>query len=175
PLAREVPGETDHAALAGVVTDSLKLRRCSVESGDGSNVDDLASLLMDHHLAHRLGAQERAGQVRLDNFAPVFQLHGLDRSAPGGAGVIDQDVDAPEAINRRAYHLLNVALFPDVTPEPDRLDTPLAQFRGSLLTAFFLAGTKHQVRTHLGQALGHLTAQAGGPARDDGHTPAEIK
>src|SRR5208283_1371135 len=73
PLARQIPGERNHSALARVVADCLQFRRRSAQTRHRCHVDDLARPLRGHSLAHRLTKQERAGQVGGKNFVPLLQ------------------------------------------------------------------------------------------------------
>src|SRR5438552_542477 len=66
----------------------------------GRDVDDLARLLGHHRGDGGAGAEERPGQIRLQDQAPIVRGDFVDRSADVGAGVVHQDVEPPERIER---------------------------------------------------------------------------
>ena len=96
PFAGEILGENDDAAFAGVIADGLKFGRSAAKSGDARNVNNFSAALGDHGFADGLGKKKCAGEVGLDDFVPVLQAHFFDGRAPGGSGIVDEDVDAAE-------------------------------------------------------------------------------
>src|ERR1700722_1071454 len=105
----------------------------------------------------------------------MFQLHFFHGSAPGGAGVVDEYVDSSEFGYRGVDDRLNIPRIFYVASEGDRFRAELLQFGRGFFATFDFSGAKNQVRAHFREADGHLQAQAGGTAGDDGDTPAQIK
>src|SRR5215469_15257970 len=97
-LVRHLAGEPDLAGLgAGVRLDSGQAHGAPGARGD---VDDPAPAALLHARDDRTGAQERAGQVRIDDRVPVLVGHLLQRVtdlAGHSPGVVDQDVDGAGA------------------------------------------------------------------------------
>src|SRR5216684_9247447 len=104
PFARQVLGENDYAAFAGVIPDGLKFRRRAAEPRNGSDVDNFSAPLRDHGFANGLRKQKCPGQIRLNDSVPVLQLHFFHRRTPRNAGVVNQDVDAPKRVKRGIHH-----------------------------------------------------------------------
>src|SRR5215469_8415303 len=97
-LVRHLPGEPDLAGLgAGVRLDPGQAHGAPGARGD---VDDPAPAAFLHARDDRTGAQERAGQVRIDDRVPVLVGHLLQRVtnlAGHSPGVVDQDVNGAGA------------------------------------------------------------------------------
>src|SRR5690554_5538886 len=73
------------------------IRAVALEAGDGGNVDDLARPSGDHEAAgHFLGQQEAGVHVQVHHLLPAGIAVLGRRLAPGGAGIVDQDVDGAE-------------------------------------------------------------------------------
>ena len=74
--------------------------RCAPQALDRRDVDDGALAGADHFIDHGLGAQECAGQIDVEGVTPAFEFelaHGLPAR---DAGIVDQDVEAPEPTDR---------------------------------------------------------------------------
>jgi hypothetical protein len=69
----------------------------------------------------------------------LFQRHVLDRRAPGGAGIVDQDVEVPELLNCFRDHVVDLARVPDVAGNSQRLDSQLSQLLRRLLAPLFFS------------------------------------
>src|SRR6266566_6697296 len=91
PLAREVTGECDHAALARVIGDRVHLAGGrATEAGHRGDVHDRAAAPAEHHPACGLREEENAGEVDVDDLLPALERGLLRRCAPRGPGVVDQ-------------------------------------------------------------------------------------
>src|SRR4029450_4064169 len=69
----------------------------------GARVDDAAVVLGPHVLPGRLGDVERAPEVDVEHRVEVVGTHVLERCVPQDARVVDHDVDAAEAVQRRLH------------------------------------------------------------------------
>ena len=115
----------DQAALGGVVGDGAHdARVLAHQAGDRGDVDDAAPLRRDHRaLADELREHEHAGEVHVHELVPGFERMILGRRAPGGAGVVHQDVDLAESLQhcsgdrRDGFALADVA---DIRSSIDR-------------------------------------------------------
>ncbi len=114
PLARKIVCEGDDTTFAGMIADGLKFWRRTTEPSNGSDVDNFSAALRNHDFTNCLRKEECAGQIRLNHFVPVFKLHLFDGSAPGCAGVVDQDVNFVELRNCRLHNRAHVVRVFDV-------------------------------------------------------------
>src|SRR5206468_2222965 len=89
-------------------------------SGHRRHVDDLARLLADHHAADRLRDEEHAGEVRAQHRLPFLARQVLQPRADAIAGVVDEQVDAPELADRARDGVVHLGRVPDVAREPQR-------------------------------------------------------
>src|SRR5580692_4596034 len=117
PFAGQVFGESNHAAFAGVVADSLKFGRSSMDAGDRGNIDDFSAALGSHELSGGLRKKKSAGQICLDHFVPMFKAHLFDGCAPRSASVVDENIDPSELRHRRVDNRLNVGGIFDVATQ----------------------------------------------------------
>src|SRR5262249_14974483 len=136
---------------------------------------DLPGLLLDHHAARRLSEQEDAGQVDVDHLLPAFERVILSRRAPGGARVVDEDVDAAELFARAANDLLDVLGLANVAGHGERPPAEGADPGGRLLATLDLARAEDNVRTSLGEAGRHLAADPTAPSGDDRDLAGEVE
>src|SRR6185437_7005774 len=107
-LMRRLPGEADLARLGARV--GLDAREAHAAPGAGRDVDDATVAALLHPRRNRARAHERAGQVRVDDRAPVVVGHLLERPADLAdhtARVVDEDVDAPDRADE-VVHLRGV-------------------------------------------------------------------
>ena len=58
-----------------------------------------------------LAAEEQASQVDVQHAVPFFQRKFLRRFANIDAGIVDQDIHAPELLDRRIHSRLRTAFF----------------------------------------------------------------
>ena len=104
----DVPGRELLAERLGQA-DQPRLRRAVVRrvrvaflAGDRRDVDDPAVAARDHVRDDRAAGEEGAGQVDVDDPAPDVGIELPGRPvAAGDAGVVDEDVDASVARDRR--------------------------------------------------------------------------
>ena len=80
--------------------------------------------------------------------------------APDRAGVVDEHVDAAELAARAVDDRLDLGRVADVAAEAERADAERAQLLGGLLAAVDVARAEDEVGARLGEAFGHLPADA---------------
>ena len=66
------------------------------ESHHGRDVDDVAAALLLHDAGDFLGEYPDASDIDIEKLVPFIQRKIQGRRAPGGAGIIDQNIDPPE-------------------------------------------------------------------------------
>ena len=125
PFAGQIFGEGDDATFAGVIADGLEFRRCTSHPGHRSDVDNLAPALRHHEFSNGLRKEKCPGQIRVHDFVPMLQLHFLDRSAPGGARVVVENVDSTELRSRLLRNVTNLVGVLDIAGQCQRFDTKL--------------------------------------------------
>jgi len=90
-------------------------------AGDGTDVDDHASVPGAHLRDHELGYAEQGEEIELEQMT-----HFVERRAPGGqvqagSGIVDEDVDGAEAIERAIDHGSADFLAGDVAGRDERV------------------------------------------------------
>jgi hypothetical protein len=105
----------------------------------------------------------------------MFEAHFFHGSAPGGSGIVDQDIDALEMRKGGVDDCLNVGWIFYIACEREGFYAQFLQFSSRLLAALFFAGAEYDVGAHFREAFSHLTAEADGTAGDDGHAAGEIE
>src|SRR4051812_347672 len=80
-----------------------------VLAGQAADVDDPAAAAAAHLGNRGARAVEDAAQVRVDHLAPVLDAHVAGVGEAADAGVVDQDVDRAEALDRGAHEPLGLA------------------------------------------------------------------
>src|SRR5215211_823595 len=155
-LERQRPGEVLHPALAGRVAEVARLRDQLVDARD---VDDHARLLLRQEVPDGLaGAHERAAQVHGEHLVEVLARELLGGPGDLDAGVVDEHVDAAEAVDRLADHLHDVVLLGHVAPDEYVLDALLVDFVDAgvhlVLGLLGLLGLAEVVDRHVGAVLG---------------------
>ncbi len=86
-------GEMRQPGFASAIGDA----ECrGAQTRDRSDVDDGAAALVTHDRRHRLGHQERTGEVDRQDALPILQRHVEQRLEHRDAGIVDQRIDAAE-------------------------------------------------------------------------------
>ena len=98
PFGSQFPGQRDQTALGGNVAGRVDVSGHGTQAGHGRNVEDHPGTPAQHFAPGSLRAEERPGEVGIQNGAPPFQRHIFSGGAPGDTGVIDQDVDLSEML-----------------------------------------------------------------------------
>ena len=77
-------------------------------AGDGGDVDDAAVFLLEHRRHHRLAADERPVEIDAQHLAPFVEVGFPHRLVDAGdAGIVDEDVDLAERLQRVVAGLLD--------------------------------------------------------------------
>ena len=129
-------------------------------------------LLLEHRRHHRLAADERPVEIDAQHLAPFVEVGLPHRLVDAGdAGIVDEDVDLAERLQRRVARLL------------DRGEIGNVDLEGRDGAADFLRGLfrKRQVvipdrdlRAGRNEALGDRAAETLRPAGDDGAAAVQI-
>src|SRR4029077_10862605 len=105
-LGGELPGEHDEGRLGHPVGAEPKL---GPQSRDARHVDDRASMRPHPGVDDQFGEHQWSPQVDLEGLVPGAELDIEDwAEVRVGPGVVDQDVNAPEAIQDRRDHPLRI-------------------------------------------------------------------
>src|SRR5690606_178861 len=122
--------EPEQPCLRGRIIGQAEL---APEAVDGADVDDLAVLLRAEQRRDRADHVDRAGQVRLDDLAPLLIRHAPQRAVPADPGVVDQDVQRAEALPGAAHEAFHGARIPHVALGAEDLDLEQPQLAGGPL------------------------------------------
>ncbi len=91
---RHAAREVDQAGLAGGVrVGFLRVDRHAVDRGDVDHLGQVVGRGLPEHRRQRLRQEEGRLQVQVDHLVPAAFRKFVERRAPGGAGVVDQDVE----------------------------------------------------------------------------------
>ena len=99
-LDGEHPGEPDEAHLGGAV---VGLAEVAEDARRRRGRHDPPVALLAHVLPRRLGDVEGALQVDVDDRVEQVGRHVVERLVAQDAGVVDDDVDAAEGVDRRLH------------------------------------------------------------------------
>ena len=176
PFPRQRTREIEHRTLGGVVGNGLHADRVAPQRGNRGHVDDGAPAARDHAgLGDGLREQEVATHVEIHHLVPGTRRVLLGRSAPARAGVVHEDVDVAQALQRLARQPVDVCLLGAIGGDPARINAGRLQFCGGLLQLRGLAACQHDARTRLAQRVRHLQAQPARAARDQRRLAGKIK
>ncbi len=99
---------------------------------DGSDIDDPPAALLHHFARDALHHEEHALAVDPHHAIPVGFLEFHDVRGPRHAGIVDEDIDPPQFVDRRLYRPLDIAEIAHVGL--DRNEPPA--LRGDVLGEF---------------------------------------
>ena len=177
PLGGQGAGHVDHRALGGVVGDRAQLvGMVAHQPLDRGDIDHRALALLQERLArHRLGQQEKARDVQVDDLVPALQRIVLGRRAPNGASIVDQDVDAAEPLQDPLGQGRGGVRSAEIGGEALGLDALGGQLGDGGVQFSRLAGDQGQGRAVLAQGAGDLQAQAPRAAGHDRHAAGQVE
>ena len=95
--------QTDKTGLRGGV---VALAGIAGNTDDAAHVDNAPAALTGHHGSHGVYEIECRLEIDVQHRIPLLFAHAEHQAVPGYAGVIDQNIDAPE----RGKHLSNNAV-----------------------------------------------------------------
>ena len=135
-LAGERAGQADQPGLGRAVRGGLGDAHLAQPRGD---VDDRPAAALDHRRQRRAAGVEGGGEVGRDDLVPLGRLDLEERPDLRPPGVVDEAVDAPEAVDDLLDQRLRLAAVGDVGGEASAsapvtsrpLDRPLGRRRPS--------------------------------------------
>ncbi len=131
-FARGGLGEPDQPGLRRRVVGLARLAGLARHARD---VDDAPGARPEHRPQDRLRRVEGAEEVHLEHGAPLVEAHPHDQVVAGDAGVVDQDVEPAEGLDRARdergsrLRVRHVALDPEAAPA-QRLHVAAGRLRG---------------------------------------------
>src|SRR4029453_11778538 len=170
-LTRQHAGEVVHAGLGGGVGGAAHDGR---DGGIGGGIDDAPRALPLHHGRDGPAHEEGALEVHVLVEVPDLLGQGLDGTARGDAGIVDQDVDPAMGRHHRAHHLRDARGVADVAAmmlAAPALGLPLRGERVEVLRADI--GDRGDGALG-GQRGGDLAADAAARPRDEGDLTLEV-
>ena len=170
-LLAERFGQADQPGLRRAV-----VRRVGVAllAGDRRDVDDTSVAARDHVRHDRAAGQVRRDQVDLDHAAPDrrIELPG-GAVAAGDAGVVDQDVDLPVALDRRLDRGIDRILLRQLDHRAGHV-AAVGQLAARMLDAVGVDVPQHHRGAGVQHALRGGVAEALGAAGDHGHAVVQV-
>ena len=94
-----------------------------MHADDGGDVHDATGTLVQHFLPDVLRHQESTTQVLLDHEVEVLCTHAKHQIIAGDACVVDEHVDATEALERTLYEALDGLLIGYIRLDGEGIDT----------------------------------------------------
>ena len=172
PLDGERAGEAGDARLARRVGRHLEEGDEGVEGG---HVHDAPVAPLDHGPAEDLAGAQGAGEVRLQDAAPLLLGEVEDGRALDAARAVDEDVDLPERGEDGVPRLLERGAVGDVGGGADRLPAARLDLLRRRLDRLRRARAGHDVGAGLGHAQRERAADPGGAAEDDRHLARQVQ
>ena len=162
-------GQRDQAGLRGRIMRGVGV---AFLAGDRGDVDDAAVFLREHRRHHRLAADEGAVEIDAQHLAPFVEVGFPHRLVDAGdAGIVDEDVDLAERLQRLVAGLLDRGEVGDVDLEGrDRR----ADFLGGLFRKRQVMIPDRDLGAGSDEALGDGAPKPLRPAGDDGATAVQI-
>ena len=122
------------------------------------------------------GAQDAEGRrdVDVDDGVPLLVGHPLDDVVPRVAGIVDDDVDAAEALDRGVHDALAEVRRGDIAVAGHRPAAELLDERDGLLRGLVVEVIDHDARAVAGEAQRHLAPDAPTRSGDDGDLAVEL-
>jgi hypothetical protein len=165
PLRRQLARQVHQPALGGRVR-RLRHLAGADHAEHRCHVHDRAAAGGEHRPPEALAAQEGPGEIRRQHLRESLERLVLRRDHAGDARVVDQHVDASEALEHACHQAVDLGLAGDVGGVGDGLGAAGAQARGQLVDAVAAARHQHDACAGAGQALGQRRADA---RRSAGH------
>src|SRR5205085_3611405 len=138
----------------------------------GSDVDDAAVFLRQHRRHHRLAADEGTVQIDAQHLAPFVEVGFPHRLVDAGdAGVVDEDIDLAQRLQRFVTGLLDRGEIGNVDLESR---DGRADFPGGLFGKWKVVIPDRDLRARCDQALGDRAPKTLGATGDDGATAVQV-
>src|SRR5690606_24491946 len=133
-------------------------------------IDNLASPpLLDHPPSRCLAAPEQSLAIDIEDEVPILFGRLEEGNDFPDAGVVDEDVHAPERLYRRVHHLLHLGLVADVNRHRDSLPAGSMDLIGHRLRAFEFEIGNDDFSSLLGVAEADSAANPLCATRDNRH------
>src|SRR5690606_2537599 len=182
PLLGQGLGQVGYARLRGGV---VGLPGVATQSGDRRDVDDLAAghrLPVGLRLLHRRGDHrlrgpqdpERRLEVHVQDGVPLLVGHLLHDRVPRVAGVVDDDVQSAELLDRGVDEPLGEAVLGDTADTRDGLATGFGDGGNGLLGRSLVQVVDHDRGAVTGQLAGDLGTDAAPGSADDGDLAVQL-
>ena len=136
--------------------------------------DAAATPVGDHEPRRVLGAQERPGEIHGELAIPALERHLEHAQAAEDPGVVDEHVDAAEALAGARDHRRHLRFVGDVTGDAERLAAAALDRFGALLGVLGDLIDAHDRGPLVGQPLGDAAADVGAGPGDDRDLPREL-
>ena len=121
-----------------------------------------------------LGARERPGEVHGDLTVPALERHLEHAEAAEDPGVVDEDVDAAEALAGAPDHRRHLRFVGDVTRDAECLAAAALDRLGALLRVLRNLIDADDRGAFVGQPLGDAASDVGAGPGDDRDLPREL-
>jgi hypothetical protein len=122
---------------------------------------------------HRPAAEKDARQIGFNHEAPIGSSLIGNLSHSSDAGVVNQDIDAAESIDRRPDELVHVRLVRNVGPHRQETRSPAKSGFCIRQRRPGTAADRH-LRPVVEKRRGNRSADAARPASDDRDAPVEL-
>ena len=166
PHEGEIVGQADHPGLRGGV---VQHERIALRARSGGDVDDVAALLLDHLLAGGDAADERAGQVEVDQANPILVGRFLRLAHPRTpAGIVHHDVEPTELRDGPRDQRVDLFRHGDVGRDRQCAAAVARDPVDNGVDALLIAARHHHGGTRTGVFERDVRAYAAGPASDNG-------
>ena len=156
-LRGQGPGAPDDSCLGGGVHRGA---RATLDPVNGGDVDDRATAASLHQGYGQLAAEVHAAQVGVHQAVVVLVLHLLDRIADADTGVVEEDVEAAEALLHGGEQALHLLTHPDIGWNGQNLAARLFDFRFHPFQLFRGARRDGDLGPVLGEQQGDAAADA---------------
>ena len=177
PFRRERPCEVDHAAFAGVVCNGAhEIRMRPRQPGDGCDVDNPTVAGGNHRQIRRgLRQCEDGRQVEVDDLVPGIERMLLSRRTPGGARIVDQDVEPAVSHQDLLDEQLRRVRILQIIGDCGYHNAHALEVRSGLVQLGLLAGGDYDFRTHLSECFGDLETEPTRATRNQGHATGQVE
>ena len=174
PFEGERAGEVDERALDGVIG-RIGIEPAAGEPHDRGDVDDGAGPPRDHVPADGAGAVEGAVEPDVEDALPALARHVDGRDPCPDAGIVDEHVDAPEALERLSDGRIHLALIRDVDGEGQGRAAALRDLLGHGLRRRRVDVRHRDGGAERGESHRRRPPDAGPGAGDEDRAAAEVQ
>ena len=160
------------AAFARLVRE-VWIEAAAGQAHDRRHIDDRAAARRDHRAGRLARAEKYAGEVDLDDLAPVGGRQLDRRPAQRSAGIVHEDVYAPETLQRLRERRLDRRFVGDVHVPHKVIGVAGPQLAARLVERRRVAIEQNRHGSRFHQGLHRRPANAPGATGDDRHASGE--